>query len=679
MATLLNWTSGYPSTVDTISGSFPVLTDGVHFVAATHVNSLASAVVGLQNVVGGLRSAPIQSPLSLSAGQVLAWNSGTSQFEPATITTTEVGLVGDKVVDLAGLVDNDIITYDLGSDTFVREPLPAEAGNIGSVAANMAGITNGQYAVYNSGTTQFEPGSAPASSLQDAYDTGQTIAPTVADGPVTLNVGTDNVLALDVVGASVGATTSALRVTRASGVAPPVEVVLQTSGVGILVNNTASTKSLEISANIIDASSDLYIATGAAEVLGLESGGELRLEASDDGVTFTTGVTEGGQVYLRPGQFYPAFGNVIDLGTSPDRWKELHARNGFLASLVVNGTTAASPAVTIEAGPASVQPSLNIDTSGSGYSIQATRDIRPTVDNVPSLGAGDKRWSVVHAVDAQLATATATGLVTVNQLNSPTVNVTDSLLAISGTQHFTNVKDRTAFRFIERTDDITPSSYNDEWNFVVTNATRSIEQFDADADHRPGLVQVTGFGDLSEDPISVLGTQRYLQMQPRGSDVLPEFRSSEIEIAIQRPFAASWKQVGAPSGLSWSVGGQSAAGDTFFAIVAAWNEADEDWDYTFEVDSPSMTAESITIVLPVQALGDWITFRFDFQSAVARVRWAAGSGSFSTFTDAVAPSFSPSTIPVRPFFSISGPWGTYAGSTRFALDYVRVHGVRGAD
>lgn len=80
MGTVLAWASNYPSSVDTISTNFPAVTDGTHDVVASHVNSLASAVVELQEVVGGFRSAKITDPLSPSHKDVLVYDSGTSKF-----------------------------------------------------------------------------------------------------------------------------------------------------------------------------------------------------------------------------------------------------------------------------------------------------------------------------------------------------------------------------------------------------------------------------------------------------------------------------------------------------------------------------------------------------------------------------------------------------------------------
>lgn len=80
MGVVLSWASTYPSTKDTIATNFPEVTDGTHDVMASHVNSLASAVVEVQEVLGGFREAKIADPLSPSDKDVLRYDSGTSTF-----------------------------------------------------------------------------------------------------------------------------------------------------------------------------------------------------------------------------------------------------------------------------------------------------------------------------------------------------------------------------------------------------------------------------------------------------------------------------------------------------------------------------------------------------------------------------------------------------------------------
>lgn len=86
MGIVLAWSSNYPATTDTIGTNFPTVSDGVHDVLASHVNAVATAVVGLEGAVGGLRSAVVQDPLSLSDGDVLIWSSSNSQFEAGAVS-----------------------------------------------------------------------------------------------------------------------------------------------------------------------------------------------------------------------------------------------------------------------------------------------------------------------------------------------------------------------------------------------------------------------------------------------------------------------------------------------------------------------------------------------------------------------------------------------------------------
>jgi hypothetical protein len=84
MAVVLDWSSTYPGTKDTISTNFPRVDDGTHFVKDTHVNSLADAVVALETVVGGLRNANIADPLSPSDGEVLKYDQASGTFITGT-------------------------------------------------------------------------------------------------------------------------------------------------------------------------------------------------------------------------------------------------------------------------------------------------------------------------------------------------------------------------------------------------------------------------------------------------------------------------------------------------------------------------------------------------------------------------------------------------------------------
>lgn len=72
MGTVLNWVSAYPDTVDT----FPTLTDGVHTVMASHVNSLATSLIKVETlqqthdaILQGLGSGDLQS--AYDAGNVI--------------------------------------------------------------------------------------------------------------------------------------------------------------------------------------------------------------------------------------------------------------------------------------------------------------------------------------------------------------------------------------------------------------------------------------------------------------------------------------------------------------------------------------------------------------------------------------------------------------------------------
>lgn len=84
MGISLPWLSNYPASIDDRITNFPVVSDNVHDVLASHVNELADATVALQNVLGGLRLTPIDPGLTPNDGDILVYNSVSSRWESAS-------------------------------------------------------------------------------------------------------------------------------------------------------------------------------------------------------------------------------------------------------------------------------------------------------------------------------------------------------------------------------------------------------------------------------------------------------------------------------------------------------------------------------------------------------------------------------------------------------------------
>ena len=175
MGTILNWSSSYPATVDSIGTSFPTLQNNVHDVLASHVNELANAVVAIQGVIGGFRLVPIDDPLTPADGDVLTYSAGAGAFVASTpkgaltmmgavpITTrtvenvlgsfelTPTGPVVFKAIGLltvAALGDAEVRLYDLGTAASPIAPVlrstitfpNADAGQIDVISATLTPV-----------------------------------------------------------------------------------------------------------------------------------------------------------------------------------------------------------------------------------------------------------------------------------------------------------------------------------------------------------------------------------------------------------------------------------------------------------------------------------------------------------------------------------------------------------
>lgn len=119
MGVVLEWSSGYDgsaASVDDAVADFPTLSDGTHDVLASHVNSLASALITIQTIQATL------SPLTIrDEGSVLSTGATSINFTGAGVTATNSGdvitvdITGGGASSVSGPVsstDNAVVRWD---------------------------------------------------------------------------------------------------------------------------------------------------------------------------------------------------------------------------------------------------------------------------------------------------------------------------------------------------------------------------------------------------------------------------------------------------------------------------------------------------------------------------------------------------------------------------------------
>lgn len=77
---ILNWTSNYPSSID----SFPTLSDNVHSVMASHVNSLAASVIELETIQ---EEAVLDSDFPSKVGRMIRLGPGSYEVVRDSLTS----------------------------------------------------------------------------------------------------------------------------------------------------------------------------------------------------------------------------------------------------------------------------------------------------------------------------------------------------------------------------------------------------------------------------------------------------------------------------------------------------------------------------------------------------------------------------------------------------------------
>lgn len=114
MGVLLAWASNYPAQKDTVATNFPVVTDGVHDVLASHVNALASAVVAVQNVLGGLHTTYISDGITPSGGDTLVYDEINQRFDVDQVGHVSItGSDGTRGYLDTKLVAGTGVTFDI--------------------------------------------------------------------------------------------------------------------------------------------------------------------------------------------------------------------------------------------------------------------------------------------------------------------------------------------------------------------------------------------------------------------------------------------------------------------------------------------------------------------------------------------------------------------------------------
>lgn len=131
MGIVLNWSTGYngtPGSVDDTVTNFPTVTDGVHDVLASHVNSLAAAVIQLQTIQSGLSAITTQDE-----GLNLSTATTTLNFTGAGVTATNVGSV--VTINIPGGGGSGDRIEDADADTYVDTDLAGGDSDIVTIAA----------------------------------------------------------------------------------------------------------------------------------------------------------------------------------------------------------------------------------------------------------------------------------------------------------------------------------------------------------------------------------------------------------------------------------------------------------------------------------------------------------------------------------------------------------------
>ena len=117
---IIPWASGYPATLDTILTNFPVVTDNVDEVLASHVNELASAVVELETIVG-------TGNLNFSP---LAADYGAAVILSGSVTSAVVTPVIGGGAAVTASFPRDLVTFDItdpAAGTSIQFPITIPA------------------------------------------------------------------------------------------------------------------------------------------------------------------------------------------------------------------------------------------------------------------------------------------------------------------------------------------------------------------------------------------------------------------------------------------------------------------------------------------------------------------------------------------------------------------------
>lgn len=166
MGVILNWASTYPAGgIDDTVTNFPTVVDGTHDVLASHVNSLAAAVIELETAVGingGLTVEELDGLPSVVPVQTLVFPNG---------SLTDLGSNTVQVTIASGSTDAASVTYDNSTSGLTASDVQAAIDEI-DAAQDLAGRT-----------ARFIVGNAPAGDTLaecDYLDTGDGAAIEIA-------------------------------------------------------------------------------------------------------------------------------------------------------------------------------------------------------------------------------------------------------------------------------------------------------------------------------------------------------------------------------------------------------------------------------------------------------------------------------------------------------------------
>lgn len=197
MGIVLNWSpTAFPGALDSGAGSFPLLTDGIHDIMASHPNSLASAVDALEAKVG------IDGSLVVSSFDYMLKQGRLTSQQPGG-NTGSIAYILDAANAHAG-TDRLLSLRSVGAAHFEVRGGAANSLYLEMVGGSTAPVSGGgrcgiryDESVGIDGELQVSVNGQPwtpvaGAGLQTSYNIGPTVDTTLAGGPLQITNGSTN-------------------------------------------------------------------------------------------------------------------------------------------------------------------------------------------------------------------------------------------------------------------------------------------------------------------------------------------------------------------------------------------------------------------------------------------------------------------------------------------------------